>query len=535
MTVNKVIVKNFKKFEYFEFDLPDHVVIVGQNNSGKTTLLQAISCWTEFATMWTKNFPDLAREKDGNYPSIRLNVLVFQSVPLIDFDHLWTNKNVQSPTSIWLSTKSWNIGFEIIFHEREIADVRPVKEVAESEIDKYVKQPIRSTYIPPFTGLDIKEPLYDQLVIPTRLARRQGGSILRNMLFHISQDSDKWDKLRSIVRSFFGFELDAPSGAAEIYVRYRHSMSDTFYELNSAASGFLQILMVHATLLFNESSVVLIDEPDAHLHILLQNKIYQGIQKHVRQNNAQLIIATHSQRLINTVQKDDLRVLGHELYKITDKRSVSDTLYLENVDICDAQTESGILYIEGPTDIPILKEWARILEHPLLSFLEKPFTWETARNEWPAIRHFAALQSITPDLKGIELRDSNGRDRNKMPKLPKGMIRMYWNRYEIESYLIHPEAIIRFVEENYGSLAAQKVGIFIRKQLPPAVYENVLDTSDYFRQMKAKKLLSRFFDSALLKVHQRDFYQIAAQMKKTEIHPEVIEKLDKIAEHLLIM
>ncbi|MCY4170499.1 MAG: hypothetical protein OXF08_02745 [Bacteroidetes bacterium] len=52
-----------------------------------------------------------------------------------------------------------------------------------------------------------------------------------------------------------------------------------------------------------------------------------------------------------------------------------------NVDICNAQIEAGILYIEGPTDIAILKEWAVILEHPLEEFLVSPFSWETAQSE----------------------------------------------------------------------------------------------------------------------------------------------------------
>jgi len=533
--INKVVVNNFKKFEYLEFDLPAHVVIVGQNNSGKTTLLQAIACWTELASRWTINFPDFARENDGNYPSIRLNILTFQTVPLVDFDHLWNHKNVHSPTSIWLHTKSWKIGFEIIYFERELAVIRPMKEVDENDIDKYLGQPINSTYISPSTGLDLKEPLYDSVVIPNRLALRQGGSILRNLLLRISQDSDKWNELRSIVRSFFGFELDPPSPTAEIYIRYRHSISDTSYELSSAASGFLQILMIYATLLYQESSVILIDEPDAHLHILLQNKIYQDIQKYTRQADSQLIIATHSEHLINAVQKDDLRVLGSELYTITDKPKITDTLYLPNVDICNAQTEPGILYIEGPTDILILKQWARILEHPLLRFLESPFVWETAQNEWPSTRHFSALREVASDLRGVELRDSNGRDRNKMPKLPGGMILTYWERYEIESYLIHPDAIIRFVAENQGEQIAKKVGTFISKELPLRVYENIFDTSDYHRQIKAKNLLSQFFNSSLLNIHERDFYKIAAQMKTEEIHPEVIEKLNKIAEHFSIM
>jgi len=534
--INKVVINNFKKFKHLEFDLLDRVVIVGPNNSGKTTILQAISCWMEIASRWSKNFPDFVRKEDGNYPSIRLNILVFESVPATNFDHLWHKKNVQKPVSIWLYTNAWKIGFEIIYHERELTDIRPAKEVAENDLDKYVKQSINSTYISPFTGLDLREPLYDRSVIPTRLARRQGGSILRNMLLRMSQDSDKWQQLRYIIQSFFGYELDAPSGVAdEIYLRYRHSVNDTFYELSSAASGFLQVLMVYATLLYEESSVILIDEPDAHLHVLLQNKMYQDLQGHAQRHNSQLIIATHSERLINTVNTNDLRVLGSELFAITDKRKLSDTLYLDNIDICNAQTEPGILYIEGQTDLLILKEWARILEHPLLSFLENPFAWETAQKEWPTTRHFVALRETVSDLRGFELCDSNGRDRSNTPKLPEGMTRMYWNRYEIESYLIHPEAITRFIETNHGDQAAQKVGVSIREQLPPVVYKNIFNPSAYYQGAKAKDLLSQFFNSALLNVPEQDFYQIAAQMKKEEIHPEVVDKLNAIAGHFSIM
>lgn len=58
--------------------------------------------------------------------------------------------------------------------------------------------------------------------------------------------------------------------------------------------------------------------------------------------------------------------------------------------------------------------------------------------------------------------------------------------------------------------------------------------SDYYRLMKAKNLLSQFFDPPLLKINERDLIKISAQMTKEEIHPEVKEKLDQIAEHFSI-
>ena len=529
--INKVVVNNFKKFEHLEFELTDHLVIAGPNNSGKTTLLQAIASWSEFAFQWSNNNPDLVREEDGNYPSTSLNLLKFYSVPLADFDHLWTSKNVEHPASLWIHTDKWSIGFEILYKEQELAAIRPAKAVNEDDIEQYINEPLISVYVPPLSGLNITEPPFDSVVIPERLARAQAGSILRNLLLAISQDTQKWQTLQEVVHSFFRYELLFPSRAPGILASYRHSAQDTSYDLSSAASGFLQVLLVHAALLYKEASIVLIDEPDAHLHILLQDKMYRNLREHARQNRSQLIIATHSERLINAADEENLRLLAGKLRKVNHKRKLKDTLYLENIEIMLAGTEPGILYIEGPTDIPILREWARTWGHPLLPFLEKPFGWETAEKEWPAVRHFSAMQLVVPDFCGVELCDGDYKDHSNTPAPPEGMKRLYWNRYEIESYLIHPQAIARFVESIGGQQGADKAETYMKRQLPPMLYEDPFELSDYLQGTKAKNVLANILNAAGLDVKETDYYQIAAQMTKEEIHLEVVEKLDAIAEH----
>ncbi len=533
--INKVVVKNFKKFEYLEFELPDHLVIAGPNNSGKTTLLQAISSWSEFASQWANNRPDLARERDGNYPRSNLNLLRFNSVPLADFNHLWQNKNVDQPASLWIHTAKWKIGFEILYKDQELADIRPAKDVDENDIEQYINKPLIPIYIPPVSGVDVAEAPYDPVVIPIRLAQAQAGSVLRNLLFAISQDSQKWQTLQEIIRSFFGYELLHPSGGtAQILAGYRHSKEDTFYNLNSAASGFLQVLLVYAALLHKKASILLIDEPDAHLHVLLQNKMYYNLLKHAQENASQLIIATHSERLINAAKLDNLRSLGTNLEKISNQKQLRDTLHLENIDILLAKDESKILYVEGSNDIPILREWAYILQHPTLSFLEKPFVWETAQHKWPPARHFSAMRLIVPDFFGVELCDSDGKDHSDIPHSPEGMIRLYWKRYEIESYLIHPQTIIRFVKSVGTDQMVEDAVAYMRRQLPQALHEDPFELSDYLQGTKAKKILSGIFSAAKLNIKESDYYQIAEQMTKQEINPEVIKKLDLIADHFSI-
>lgn len=539
--IRKVIIRNIKKFDHLEFEMPDHLVIAGPNNSGKTTVLQAIAACSEIASQWRHENPDLARGQDGNYPTTNLNVLNFNSIPLADFDHLWKDKNVTSPASIWLHTDQWKIGFEILYKERELVAARPVKDVKEDDLERYIDNPVISVYIPPFSQLDPDERLLDPETVRAFLATGYGGTVLRNLLVAVSQDTEKWEKLQKIIRAFFGYELSLPSSGIKILARYQHTKHDQLYDLSSAASGFLQVLMIYASLLYENASALLIDEPDAHLHILLQEKIYWYLRDYARNNKTQqkqLIVATHSEQIINTADKESLYVLTGvgKLKQIRDRRKVVKTLHLENMEMILAGTEPGILYVEGKTDIHILREWARILEHPLLSFLEKPFWHSTAqekdKNKFPS-SHFSTLSMLISDFPGVELRDGD-QDARSGSSLPKGMKSLRWQRLDIESYLIHPQTIMRFVEKNEGTDAALKVDDYMKNKLPPALYETPCEPYEFTLKDKGKTMLSKFMQEAGIDIKESDYFQIAAEMKEKEIHPEVVKKLDAITEHFKI-
>ena len=418
---------------------------------------------------------------------------------------------------------------------------RPTKDVNEDDLEKYIETSLIPVYIPPVSQLDPNERLLDPETVRALLAGGYGGTVLRILLIAVSQDIRKWEKLQKIIISFFGYELSLPSSGVKILARYQHTKHDQLYDLSSAASGFLQVLMIYASLLYDKVSVLLIDEPDAHLHILLQQKIYRDLREYARQHGIQLIIATHSEEIIEKAAKAEaLHILtgDDELQKVSDRNKVKGMLRLiENTEITLALTEPGILYVEGETDMDILREWARILGHPLLAFLEKPF-WRTTAEERNkkqfATRHFVALRSVVrPDFRGVELQD--GDQAHKSRSLPDGISSLCWLRPDIESYLIHPEAIMRFVKKNKGAGAKNIVNDYMKKKLPPALYETPSETYDFTLKDNGKTILSKFMQEAGIDIKESDYYRIAAQMIEEEIHPEVVEKLDAIAQHFGMM
>ena len=75
---------------------------------------------------------------------------------------------------------------------------------------------------------------------------------------------------------------------------------------------------------------------------------------------------------------------------------------VDNTDIMLANNAAGVLYVEGRTDIELLREWARVLNHPLLAFLEKPFWKPTVQDSQgggiQSEKHFEALRLVRSDI-----------------------------------------------------------------------------------------------------------------------------------------
>lgn len=70
-------------------------------------------------------------------------------------------------------------------------------------------------------------------------------------------------------------------------------------ELSAAGRGLHQTLLLLAYLYGHPGSVLLLDEPDAHLEILRQRQIYDLLTQATAATGGQLVVVTHSEILLN--------------------------------------------------------------------------------------------------------------------------------------------------------------------------------------------------------------------------------------------
>ena len=114
---------------------------------------------------------------------------------------------------------------------------------------------------------------------------------------------------------------------------------------------------------------------------------------------------------------------------------------------------------------------------------------------------------------------------------PEGMRRVFWSRYEIENYLIHPEAILRFVSRSLGDEEAEKVKKYMEGYLPPVLFEKPFEATAADRA-KGKVTIAEVLTSAGVEIGESEYYGVAGAMTPDEIHPDVIEMLDQIEDQL---
>ena len=136
-----------------------------------------------------------------------------------------------------------------------------------------------------------------------RLGEGRTAEVLRNLCYRILEGENgeqQWRDLTDRIRKFFGVELNEPrylTERGEITLSYRDR--GVQLDISSSGRGLQQTILLLAHMMANPGSVLLMDEPDAHLEILRQRQIYQLLTETARQHGNQLLAASHSEVILN--------------------------------------------------------------------------------------------------------------------------------------------------------------------------------------------------------------------------------------------
>jgi hypothetical protein len=553
--IRKVTLKNFKRFADVTFDVPGHLVLAGPNNTGKTTLLQAIAAWAFGYAKWCELNTDGNPRKNG-HPWQDLERGQFSAVALRSFDLLWNNRQRKEPLEIGvqLDGLAAPIVMEFQFKAPGLARVRPRRDA--NVLFLKVAGAFTTTFVPAIAGLAREERrLADKESIFELLAQARAGEVLRNLLVQAHQQDDAWLALNAALARMFGIALLPPTRGAELTCEYKQvndlaRPGSPSFDVSTAGSGVLQVLLVLSLMLTQQGTVLLIDEPDAHLHLILQKTIYGELRSVAAKHNSQLIVATHSEQVIESVDPRELCLMYGKPRLVADTEEKAELMrslgVLTHGDILHANGARGVLYTEDFTDLDILEAFARILaDETALKLLTVELVRKRAKaaapdglGELDPAKHWAMLKLVSDELPAVELLD--GDSKNKADDSITGtafkMQRLRWRYYEIESYLLHPAAIRSFLLETLGgnAVGADAGMAVLASTLDERFIQRPNDLSalqlTYLRtEPVSKKLIPAVLQAAGLNNFPKSrYFEIAQRFEPQDVHPEVRYKLAQL-------
>jgi predicted ATPase len=580
--ISRISVRNFKRFKGevdFTLSPNDVTYLAGGNNSGKSTLLQALAVW-EFARYLVEiNKGRSALNAGAHTQGVGVSTEEFSPLALPSLKYLWSDLRVFS------GLRGDGYSLRIRCHWEATSLDRYLEFGLALSNDRLFLKPTdsnltandlvpRLAYLPPFAGIGPREERLSPATRRRWIGRGLAGGVLRNLLYdfwsrnhkdrkdakspsgrlsnavlgHLRK-TDSWEQLLLVLEEVFKTGLEVRTfnemyhTTIEILAwegqlvnkRFRKKPGNPSRDLMVEGSGFLQWLSVYALALNKELDVLLLDEPDAHLHPALQGHLIQKLGQLARENNKQVLLATHSTTILSETKVEQIFRMEERDYLKNEGGRISlfvglGSQYAPRLD--QLKRHKRMFLHDGPSDLEILQAWAQTLGH---SWPDNLVSWKYTKNREAREILFAELRAEIPGLRAISLQDRDDypfRDTasdltfDSLSLFYKGLGLRRWRRRNIENYLLHPAAIARAagrLETDVRQFLEQAHGLSITSEFNDSACQQTLANTD------GKDILTKHSRSISAEFGV-EYQQIAEAMLPDEIPDDCKTLLGQITE-----
>lgn len=177
----------------------------------------------------------------------------------------------------------------------------------------------------------------------------------------------KFDQVERLLRDLVGrpnVRLEIPYTHKEIVV----CDGDLRLPLESHGTGIHQLIILAIAVLSHDNALVGIEEPEIHLHPVLQRRFLKFLREET--GNNRYIITTHSQTMIAPAADVDVIHLKMVDGVTIPTRVTTDAHALEALDdlgvrASDLLQANAVIWVEGPSDRIYLKHWMALMSREL--------------------------------------------------------------------------------------------------------------------------------------------------------------------------
>lgn len=299
--LTKVKIERFKNIVDIEIPLGGINVLIGSNNAGKSSIQQAIQFGVSIAQSTGQQGARWTEERCPT--SLSSESLIYS--PLRDIDALAPNGKLQT---------SLEHAIKITFEEQTTSAItirkgknRNITTAIEGKILGEHLQNIENPYsmiVPGLAGIPSFEEYRPPSVVRKAAAKGDSNSVFRNILLLLSKDRESWTSFKQKFNAIFpDYEISVTFNPnVDEHINVLVTSNDVSLPIDSCGTGILQAIQILAYYYLYEPKLLILDEPDSHLHPNNQRTLAILLRDLHQETGCQIITSTHSRHFFEALK-----------------------------------------------------------------------------------------------------------------------------------------------------------------------------------------------------------------------------------------
>lgn len=336
--ITKISISEFKRIASLELEVSPITALVGGNTSGKSSVLQASQLCISLLQAAFKG-----RNRNGA-PKF-LGSVSDDEVAFRPTEKLLDLRRGRSATQ----TTGFEIGLQGFVDKGEgpvnQSFTLNVKRGKNANISLRIEGDLDfagllaegdnggSVFTPGLSGISTREELRTKGALASSVMQGDANTYLRSLLYHLFQNEDDWTEedshlwesadwntspisdLPSCKWKSFCLLLDEVYDGARItidhdvdvdrFVNIEIQYKQQEMPLDLASTGMLQVIQILAYACYFAPPLLLLDEPDAHLHADSQTKLFEALRGITENTHTRIVLASHSPQLLQQMHRQE--------------------------------------------------------------------------------------------------------------------------------------------------------------------------------------------------------------------------------------
>ncbi|PWF91300.1 MULTISPECIES: ATP-dependent nuclease [Shewanella] len=304
----KITIEKFKKIDNVEVDLQPINVFIGANNSGKSSFIQAIQF--AISSCQTLKLKKSRWVKSSDSTTLSLDSSEYLYTPTSDIAYLYHGKLLsgakkrQERPSMQFSFDNGKSSTVKVSRGKNGGFTTQLTGKALGDFLCEIEEPY-CVYVPGIAGIPIYEKFEVAIAVKKSATRGDSNNYLRNILYTISNDVDKWRGFKDSVNSIYtdvDIRVEFDEHVSEFIYVYVQS-NNVELPLDSVGTGLLQVIQIFAYIEYFNPKIILLDEPDSHIHPTKQKLLSKElVERAKKQNDLKIVFSTHSRYILESLE-----------------------------------------------------------------------------------------------------------------------------------------------------------------------------------------------------------------------------------------